>query len=285
MNKLLSKLAGGLHKPDGLTTMPFHLASPFLANLPVRVINGVGSKAEAGLGALGIRTCADLRRVKAQALRPVFKKPEVAARIRDCAFGIDNAAVVAKGPPKSVTVEDSFKSLTGFDATRDVLGKVLIPDLLRRMCEDEGAFHRRPKTLTCTFRLIEVRNTARKWSRRSISGPWPSRAPRANAAHHHHHHQQQQHAALTDACVALLRKAGLHDPFTLTLLNVGASKFEAMSNSSRDMALANCMGMGSGLGGEGQGEGEGEGDGGKEGESERERGMVLILKTMNVACT
>lgn len=40
-----------------------------------------------------------------------------------------------KGPPKSITVEDSFKDCSSLSAAEHVI-KVLTPDLLARMVED-----------------------------------------------------------------------------------------------------------------------------------------------------
>ena len=40
-----------------------------------------------------------------------------------------------KGPPKSITVEDSFKDCSSMAAAEHVI-KVLAPDLLARMVED-----------------------------------------------------------------------------------------------------------------------------------------------------
>lgn len=46
-NKLLSKLAAGLHKPDAQTSLPAAAAEAFVAPLPVRALRGVGYHTEA----------------------------------------------------------------------------------------------------------------------------------------------------------------------------------------------------------------------------------------------
>ncbi len=43
--------------------------------------------------------------------------------------------MVAQRPPKSITVEDSFKSCTSLTAARHIL-RVLAPDLLARIAEE-----------------------------------------------------------------------------------------------------------------------------------------------------
>lgn len=47
----------------------------------------------------------------------------------------DPSPVQDKGPPKSITVEDSFKDCSSLHAAQHVI-KVLAPDLLARMVED-----------------------------------------------------------------------------------------------------------------------------------------------------
>jgi hypothetical protein len=47
----------------------------------------------------------------------------------------DPSPVQDKGPPKSITVEDSFKDCSSLPAAQHVI-KVLAPDLLARMVED-----------------------------------------------------------------------------------------------------------------------------------------------------
>ncbi len=47
----------------------------------------------------------------------------------------DPSPVQDKGPPKSITVEDSFKDCSSLHAAQHVI-KVLAPDLLARMLED-----------------------------------------------------------------------------------------------------------------------------------------------------
>ena len=47
----------------------------------------------------------------------------------------DPSPVQDKGPPKSITVEDSFKDCSSLSAAEHVI-RVLTPDLLARMVED-----------------------------------------------------------------------------------------------------------------------------------------------------
>ena len=55
-NKLLAKLACGLHKPDQQTALPAAQAAVLIAPLPVRVLGGVGHKTARLLAGLAVHT-------------------------------------------------------------------------------------------------------------------------------------------------------------------------------------------------------------------------------------
>lgn len=56
------------------------------------------------------------------------------------------------GPPKAVTVEDSFKSAEGYPGAEAVL-RLLVPDLLARLREEWAENGRLPGTLTLKWRF------------------------------------------------------------------------------------------------------------------------------------
>lgn len=68
------------------------------------------------------------------------------------------------GPPKAVTVEDSFKAATGFAAADAVL-RLLVPDLLARLREEWAENGRLPGTLT-----LKWRHSGGGYKRASASG-------------------------------------------------------------------------------------------------------------------
>jgi len=212
VNKLISKLCGGLHKPNGQTTLLFARdAEAFMRSLPVRVIKGIGAQTEERLRRLGVATCHDLRsqRVADIAGKVTNGNVDLAKKFHRAAWGIDLDEVVCKGPPKRVSVEDSFKGLSGFEAAAEMLRDVLIPDLMRRLAGDRQSFGRRPKTLAVTFRTTALRQK-KHFARKTVSCPFPS---------------AMNDRTVWEAAMSLLRKGVGHEPFTLTLLNVGATNF------------------------------------------------------------
>ena len=128
-NRLLAKLASGLHKPDGMTALPSHEGEAFVGPLPVRVLPGVGSAAAAKLRAAGVSTCAELAAAPPAEMRAALGAG--AARLQGLARGLDAEPVEQSGPPKSLSVEDSFKGVNSLEGLGLVL-RVLAPDLKRR---------------------------------------------------------------------------------------------------------------------------------------------------------
>jgi DNA polymerase-4 len=105
-NKFLAKIASDWRKPDGLYVVRPHEVEAFLAPLPVAKIPGVGKVMDAKLAALGLRTCADLRRVDVHELEQRFGR--YGRRLHELAFGIDERAVDPDQPVQSISAEDTF---------------------------------------------------------------------------------------------------------------------------------------------------------------------------------
>ena len=107
-NKLLSKIASELDKPDGLTVLVEADLPARVWPLPVRRINGIGPKAAARLLALGVRTIGEL------AARP---RAELVAHfgraygrwLHEAAHGRDDRPLQTHGEPVSMSRETTFE--------------------------------------------------------------------------------------------------------------------------------------------------------------------------------
>src|SRR5512141_3078717 len=71
-NKLLAKLASDMQKPDGLTVIEPERVSEVMENLPASELCGIGPNLTATLATMGIKTCGELGRASASALRSRF---------------------------------------------------------------------------------------------------------------------------------------------------------------------------------------------------------------------
>ena len=233
-SKLLAKLCCGLHKPDGLTALPQSEARAFLAPLDVRVLPGVGGAATGMLHSLGLTTVGDLGAISTGALhRALSELPSAllkttrlsAARLTSLAAGLDLEPVVPSGPPKSLSVEDSFRGASSFEVLKQVVA-VLVPDLLERLEHDRASHARRACTLLVRWRHSGSRTMnhphgAASGHSMSRSTPMPHLVGRKVSGQ-----RLADEQLLAEAALAVLREQLAPAPFTLTLLGLGATNFE-----------------------------------------------------------
>jgi DNA polymerase-4 len=128
-NKLLSKIASELDKPDGLTVLAMEDVPRLIWPLPVRRINGIGPRATDRLLALGIRTVGEL------AARPLPELVEAFGRsqgtwLHEAAHGQDDRPVVTHSEPVSVSRETTFER--DLHAVRD---RAELSAVFTRLCE------------------------------------------------------------------------------------------------------------------------------------------------------
>ena len=107
-NKLLSKIASELEKPDGLTILTMEDLPARIWPLPVRRINGIGPKAGAKLAALGVTTIGELAARDRTWLIEHFGR-SYGAWLHDAAHGRDERSVVTHSEPVSMSRETTFE--------------------------------------------------------------------------------------------------------------------------------------------------------------------------------
>jgi DNA polymerase-4 len=133
-NKLLSKLASELDKPDGLTILNEADIPRRIWPLPVRKINGIGPRADEKLAALSMVTIADLAKADERLLQEHFGRA-YSAWLHRVAHGIDDRPVVTQSEPKSMSREMTFERDLHPRADRDMLSAIFT-DLCMRVAED-----------------------------------------------------------------------------------------------------------------------------------------------------
>ena len=133
-NKLLSKIASELDKPDGLTVLTEADIPAQIWPLPVRRINGIGPKAGAKLLALGIHRIGDLAAQPRARLLEQFGRA-YGAWLHDAAHGRDDRPVVTHSEPVSMSRETTFDR--DLHAVRDKAELAdVFTDLCRRVAQD-----------------------------------------------------------------------------------------------------------------------------------------------------
>jgi DNA polymerase-4 len=106
-NKLLSKLASELDKPDGLTLLGHGDVPARIWPLAARKVNGIGPKAAAKLSGLGLETIGDIAAAEPAFLLAHFGK-SFGAWLHEASHGRDDRPVVTSSEPKSISRETTF---------------------------------------------------------------------------------------------------------------------------------------------------------------------------------
>jgi DNA polymerase IV len=123
-SKVVAKIASDRRKPGGLTVVRPGLEAAFLAPLPIRLLPGVGPRAEERLVSLGITTIGDIAAIDDDELRQVMGG-KVGRGLRDRARGIDPRPLEVSTERISISQEETFE--------RDVGDLERLHDELRRM--------------------------------------------------------------------------------------------------------------------------------------------------------
>lgn len=133
-NKLLSKMASELEKPDGITLLARADIPTQIWPLAVRKINGIGPKAGERLAGLGIETIGQLAQADPVWLRLHFGD-NYGRWLHAAAHGRDDRPVVTSSEPKSISRETTFESDLHARRDRAVLSEIFTA-LCVRVAED-----------------------------------------------------------------------------------------------------------------------------------------------------
>ena len=125
-SKVVAKVASDRRKPGGLTVVRPGREATFLAPLPIRLLPGVGPRAEERLVALGITTIGDVAALGDDELQRRLGG-KAGRVIRDRARGIDPRALEVSVERISISQEETFE--------RDIGDPERLHDELRRMAD------------------------------------------------------------------------------------------------------------------------------------------------------
>ncbi|AKB36960.1 DNA polymerase IV [Methanosarcina siciliae C2J] len=146
-NKLISKIASGFQKPDGLTVVRPEGVRDFLFPLPVSIIPGIGEKTTETLNGMGINRVEELSNCDIQLLSERFGK--MGLKMKQLANGLDFEEVVEKEGVKSISRHGTFAEDTNdpvkISGSLDILIESVHGALLKR--------HFLFKTVTLTVRF------------------------------------------------------------------------------------------------------------------------------------
>ncbi|XP_067886756.1 DNA polymerase iota isoform X2 [Heterodontus francisci] len=166
-NKLLAKLVSGTFKPNQQTTLLPESIRDCMGSLmhPIQV-PGIGPRTARRLEFLGISTIHDLQTFPLDLLEKVLGI-FAAQRIHRLSFGEDVSSVISRGPPQSISDEDTFRRCSSLDEIRMKI-KALLINLLIRLQKDG----RVSRTIRLTIRRSSAAN--RWFNRESRQCPVPN---------------------------------------------------------------------------------------------------------------
>ncbi|MCU0453140.1 MAG: DNA polymerase IV [Bacteroidetes bacterium] len=148
-NKLVSKIATGVVKPDGVVTIPHGEEAPFLAPLPTNVIPGVGSKTEEFLTRHGFRTVADIQKRTQDEFMSLLGKHGL--WIYAAAHGRGSEHLTTDSTRKSISREETFG--------HDIQDPAELEKILFELTEDVCATLRKKgwktRTISIKFRYTD----------------------------------------------------------------------------------------------------------------------------------
>ena len=123
-NKLLSKIASELEKPDGLTILGLEDIPTRIWPLPCSAISGVGPKATGKLAGLGIHNIGDLARADPEGLVATFGR-SYGAWLHEAGHGRDERPLSYSRERKSISHETTFERDLHPRLDRDPLSGIL----------------------------------------------------------------------------------------------------------------------------------------------------------------
>ena len=122
-NKLLSKLASELDKPNGLTLLGPDDIEKRIWPLAVKKVNGIGPKASEKLASFGLHTVGDIAAADPSFLVEHFGK-SYGAWLHEASHGRDDRPVVTFSEPKSISRETTFERDLHAVRDRAELGRI-----------------------------------------------------------------------------------------------------------------------------------------------------------------
>ncbi|XP_012275781.1 DNA polymerase eta [Orussus abietinus] len=160
-NKILAKLACGLHKPNRQTILPLTAVPSLFATLPVKKVRNLGGKfGDAVVESLECNVMADVLRYSLQDLQKRFDE-KTGLWLYNIARGIDYEPVITRLVSKSIGVCKKFpakQALTNLEMLKHWVGE-LSAEVCDRLEQDLEENERRATLLTVSYQYYKDRTT------------------------------------------------------------------------------------------------------------------------------
>ena len=161
-NKLLSKLASELDKPNGLTLLDLDDIATRIWPLAAKKVNGIGPKASEKLAGLGLHTVGDIAAAEPSFLIEHFGK-SYGGWLHEASHGRDERPVVTFSEPKSISRETTFERDLHAVRDRAALGE-FFTELCARLAADLDRKGLAARTIGIKLRFDDFRIVTRDLS-------------------------------------------------------------------------------------------------------------------------
>ncbi|PRY97104.1 DNA polymerase-4 [Jezberella montanilacus] len=158
-NKLLSKIASDLDKPDGITILSQTDLEAKIWPLAAKKINGIGPKATEKLKNLEIHTIGELARTEVALLIEHFGQ-STGLWMNRAAHGLDDRPVVTESEPRSISRETTFVRDLHVKTDRNELSEIFT-SLCTKLSEDLRRKAYASKTLGVKLKYADFRVVTR----------------------------------------------------------------------------------------------------------------------------
>lgn len=160
-NKILAKLACGLHKPNRQTILPPNAVSELYSSLPVKKVRNLGGKfGDVVIESLNCNVMGDLLQYSLQYLQKRFDD-KTGLWLYNIARGVDTEPVTTRLVSKSIGACKKFpgkQAITSADVLRSWAGE-LSAEVCERLEQDLQENERRATLLTVSYHYYQNRST------------------------------------------------------------------------------------------------------------------------------
>jgi DNA polymerase IV len=154
-NKLISKIAVGEAKPDGLSLIPVGSERDFLKNLPISKMPGIGKVTDRALKGLGFYTLGQVADAPLELLDQHLGA--WGREFKERAQGIDDRVVHEGGDPKSISRETTFETDEGDIAYL----LTLLSSFTEECCAELRSYFFKARTVTVKLRTPDFKTLER----------------------------------------------------------------------------------------------------------------------------
>ncbi|XP_015432097.1 PREDICTED: DNA polymerase eta [Dufourea novaeangliae] len=203
-NKILAKLACGLHKPNRQTILPPSTVSTLYSTLPIKKVRNLGGKfGDVIVESLNCNVMGDLLQYSLQYLQKRFDE-KTGSWLYNIARGIDNEPVTMRLVSKSIGACKKFpgkQAITSIDVLKHWAGE-LSAEVCERLEQDHEENERRATLLTICYQYYQNKTTVSQSRSCTLTSYKPEK--------------------MADRCVEIVSKC-THCP--IAYLGVSAGKF------------------------------------------------------------